>query len=287
MRLRFKRLARLLFSLRRPAVRQPRLSAKQEGGRATRMLTQQTLERLRQLRLTGMADALARQMEQPATDELSFEERFGLLVDAETSWRETRRLQRLLRRAHLKQSACLEDIDYSHRRGLERRLMASLSSCDWIRAGQNLCITGPTGCGKTWLACGFGQQACRQGLSALYTRVPRLFDELQIARGDGSYRRRLGQLARLDLLILDDWGLRQMTRPQREDVLEMLEDRHPSRSTLITSQLPVDHWHEAIGEPTLADAILDRILHNAHKLALKGESMRKVRSQLTERERSR
>lgn len=250
------------------------------------MLTQQTLERLRSLRLTGMAEALARQLEQPASHELSFEERFGLLVDAETSWRETRRLQRLLRRAHLKQPASLEDIDYSHRRGLERRLMASLSSCDWIRAGQNLCITGPTGCGKTWLACGFGQQACRQGLSALYTRVPRLFDELQIARGDGSYRRRLAQLARLDLLILDDWGLRQMTRPQREDVLEILEDRHPQRSTLITSQLPVDHWHEAIGEPTLADAILDRILHNAHKLALKGESMRKVRSQLTEREQS-
>lgn len=250
------------------------------------MLTQQTFERLRSLRLTGMAEALARQLEQPASHELSFEERFGLLVDAETSWRETRRLQRLLRRAHLKQPASLEDIDYSHRRGLERRLMASLSSCDWIRAGQNFCITGPTGCGKTWLACGFGQQACRQGLSVLYTRVPRLFDELQIARGDGSYRRRLAQLARLDLLILDDWGLRQMTRPQREDVLEILEDRHPQRSTLITSQLPVDHWHEAIGEPTLADAILDRILHNAHKLALKGESMRKVRSQLTEREQS-
>jgi len=250
------------------------------------MLTQQTLERRRSLRLTGMADALARQLEQPTTHELSFEERLGLLVDAETSWRETRRLHRLLRRAHLKQPACLEDSDYSHRRGLERRLMASLSSCDWIRAGQNLCITGPTGCGKTWLACGFGQQACRQGLSTLYVRVPRLFDELQVARGDGSYRRRLGQLARLDLLILDDWGLRQLTRPQREDVLEMLEDRHPQRATLITSQLPVDHWHEAIGEPTLADAILDRILHNAHKLALKGESMRKVRSQLTEREQS-
>lgn len=250
------------------------------------MLNQQTLERMRSLRLSGMAEAFARQLEQPGHNELSFEERLGLLVDAEASWRETRRLKRLLRRAHLKQPACLEEIDYSHRRGLERRVMASLSGLDWIRAGQNLCITGPTGCGKTWLACAFGQQACRQGLSAVYVRVPRLFDELQIARGDGSYRRRLGQLARSDLLILDDWGLRQMTRAQREDVLEMLEDRHPQRSTLITSQLPVDHWHEAIGEPTLADAILDRILHNAHKLALKGESMRKMRSQLTEGEQS-
>jgi len=172
-------------------------------------------------------------------------------------------------------NACVEDIDYRHPRGLHRAQMAALASGDWIRRAQNLCLTGPTGCGKTWLACALGNQACRQGLAVRYLRLPRLLEQLRIAHGDGSWSRLMGQLARTDLVILDDWGIHKLNAAQRHDLMELIEDRHGRRATLIASQLPVEHWHELIGEATLADAILDRLLHNAHRLALTGESMRR------------
>jgi DNA replication protein DnaC len=251
------------------------------------MLNNQTLDRLRSLKLTGMADAFAAQLEQPgAITELSFEERFSLLVDRETTYRENRRLVRLLQLARLKQNACVEDIDYKHRRGLDRSQMSRLATCDWIRARQNLHITGPTGSGKSWLACSLGNAACRQGLSVRYERVSRLLDALRIARGDGSYARRLIQLSRADLLILDDFGLKPLAQPERHDLLEVIEDRHGTRSTLITSQLPVSSWHEYVNDPTVADALLDRLLNQAHRIELKGESLRKRSADLTERERS-
>lgn len=245
------------------------------------MLTNHTLEQLRQLKLTGMADAFAQQLSQPETHALSFEERFALLVEREATHRENRRLVRLLQLARLKQPACIEDIDYKHRRGLERSLMATLASCDWARAHHNVHLTGPTGTGKSWLACALGHQACRQGMSARYERVPRLLETLRLARGDGSLPKRLAWLARIDVLILDDFGLKPLTQSERHDLLEVIEDRHGTRSTLITSQLPISHWHEYLNEPTVADALLDRLLHNAYKIELKGESLRKTKAALT------
>ncbi len=174
-------------------------------------------------------------------------------------------------------SACLEDIDYRAGRGLDKSRMATLGSGDWIRSQHNLLITGPTGGGKTWLACAFGNQACRQGLSVIYLRVPRLFEELKVAHGDGSFGKRLAQFAKTDLLILDDLGLTPMGQSERSDLLEILDDRVNTRSTVITSQLPVDHWHAYLNDPTLADAILDRIIHGSHRIVLKGDSMRKTK----------
>ena len=171
--------------------------------------------------------------------------------------------------------ACVEDIRYGGGRQLDKSLMAQLATCQWIHQHQNLVLTGATGCGKTWLACAFGNAACRQGLSAYYVRLPRLFEELRLAHADGSFSRRLMQLARLDLIVIDDWGLAAPSAQERSDLLELLDDRVGSRSTVITSQLPIEHWHAYLGDPTFADAILDRIVHAAHKLALKGESMRK------------
>ena len=239
------------------------------------MLHQHTLDKLYQLRLTGMAAALEQQLAQPAIQELSFEERFGLLLDQEILYRDNRRLSRLLKAAKLRVGACVEDIDYRHPRGLDRPFMSTLASCQWIQHHQNLTITGPTGSGKTWLACALGHQACRQGLSVRYFRLPRLFETLRIAHGDGSYPRLMNQLAKTDLIILDDWGLQKMAAAQRNDLMEVIEDRHGLRATLIAGQLPLEHWHEYIGEATLADAILDRLLHNAHRLPLKGDSLRK------------
>ena len=236
------------------------------------------MEQLRSLRLNGMAAALSLQWEQPVTyADLSFEQRLGMLLDKETMERENRRLARLLQAAKLRLSASIEEIDYRHPRGLERAKMAALASCEWITRHQNLLLTGPTGCGKTWLACALGNQACRQGLSVRYFRLPRLLEQLRIAHGDGSYPRLMAQLAKSELLILDDWGIQKITAPQRADLMELIEDRHGLRSTLIASQLPVDSssWHEYIGEATLTDAILDRLIHNAHRLTLQGESMRR------------
>lgn len=240
------------------------------------MLMEHTLTTLRALRLPGMAQAFEEQQTSAASAALAFDERFALLVDREQTYRDNRRIQRLLREARLKAPlACLEDVRYAGGRGLDQAAFAQLGSCQWIRHQQNLVITGATGCGKTWLACALGNSACRQGLSVVYTRAPRLFEELRIAHGDGSFGRRLLAMAKTDLLILDDWGLAPLGQAERNDLLEVLDDRVGTRATLITSQLPVEHWHAYLNDPTLADAILDRVLHAAHKLALTGESQRK------------
>lgn len=241
------------------------------------MLTHHSLTQLKTLRLDGMARALEEQLALPSAATLSFEERIAFIIDREIAFRDSKRLTRLLKQAKLRVgSACLEDVDYRPGRGIEKKLVASLGSGDWIRHHHNCLLTGPTGSGKTWLACALGNAACRQGFSALYVRLPRLFEELRIAHGDGSFTRRLATLAKTDLLLIDDWGLAPPTAAERSDLLEVLDDRVGTRSTVITSQLPIEHWHEYLGEPTLADAILDRILHSSHRLALAGESMRKV-----------
>ncbi len=240
------------------------------------MLMEHTLQTLKTLRLPGMLAAFEEQQASSAAASLSFDERFAMLVDREQTWRENRRIARLLREARLKSGqACLEDVRYGAGRKLDRAVVAQLGSCQWIRAHQNLILTGATGCGKTWLACALGNAACRQGLSVVYVRTPRLFEELRIAHGDGSFGRRLAALAKTDLLILDDWGLAPLNQSERNDLLEILDDRVGTRSTLITSQLPVEHWHAYLNDPTLADAILDRVIHAAHKLTLAGESLRK------------
>ena len=239
------------------------------------MLTQPTLEKLQALRLTGMYHALCEQMALPESAALSFEERLGLLVDREVTERSTRRLTTRLRQAKLRQNACLEDVDYRPPRGLDKALLTRLATCQWVREHRNLLITGPTGVGKTWIACALGHQACRDGFPTLYLRLPRLLQDLPIAKGDGRYPKLMTTLAKTELLILDDWGLAALSDENRRDLLELLEDRHDRRATLVTSQLPVEHWHEALGDPTLADAILDRLVHNAYKIPLTGDSLRK------------
>jgi DNA replication protein DnaC len=222
-----------------------------------------------------MATALCEQMTQTSTQSLPFEDRLGLLVEREITYRENRRLTRLLQLAQLKERAAFEDLDFRARHGLDRAQLASLGSCDWIRQHQNLLIHGATGCGKTFLGCALAHQACRQGLSALYLRAPRLFDELSLCHADGSFRKRLAAIAKVDLVVIDDFAIAPIGARERTDLLELLDDRVGTRSTLITSQLPIEHWHEYIGDPTLADAILDRLVHSAHKIHLEGESMRK------------
>jgi DNA replication protein DnaC len=239
------------------------------------MLIQPTLDALNRLKLTGMAAALAEQLAQPPAQSLSFEERLTLLVEREVLYRDNRRLTRLLQLAQLKVRACVEDIDFRSRRGLDRAQIAALISCDWIRAQQNLLVCGATGSGKTWFACALAHQACRQGLSALYVRAPRLFEELKLCHADGSFRKKLATVAKTTLLVIDDFGIAPIAQRERNDLLEVLDDRVGTRATLITSQLPIEHWHDYIGEPTLADAILDRLLHNAHRIQLQGESLRK------------
>jgi DNA replication protein DnaC len=244
------------------------------------MLNNQTIGLLRSLRLHGMADGFEQQLGAPETFDLPFEERLGLLVDREVASRDTRRLGRLLAAAKLRQAACLEDITYRPARGLDKRQVAGLADGAWIRGRHNLLITGATGTGKTYLACAFATAACRRGHSALYARTSRLLDEMRIARGNGSHGRRLQQLARVDVLLLDDFGLQKLGTGERQDLLEVLEDRCGARSTIVTSQLPIPEWHEAVGSPNpmLADAILDRLLTNAHRLVLKGESIRPTRT---------
>jgi DNA replication protein DnaC len=239
------------------------------------MLTHPTLDKLQTLRLHGMAKALSEQLPLPEITALSFEERLGLLVDRELTEREARRLSTRLRQAKLRQTACCEDLDYRHPRGLDKALLTSLTTCQWVRDYRNVLITGPTGVGKTWIACALGQQACRDGWTTLYLRLPRLLQDLLLAKGDGRYPKLMTTLAKTELLILDDWGLAALSDENRRDLLELLEDRHDRRATIVTSQLPVEHWHEALGDPTLADAILDRLVHNAYKIALHGDSLRK------------
>ncbi|HEU4326912.1 MAG TPA: IS21-like element helper ATPase IstB [Roseiflexaceae bacterium] len=243
------------------------------------MLIHPTLEKLQQLRLTGMAKALEEQLQMTGLEELGFAERLGLLVDRELTERENRKLKARLDKARLRQAAVVEDVDLRTPRGLDRSVFLSLCSCDWIRQHLNVLITGPTGTGKSFLACALAHKACREGFSALYYRLPRLLPDLALAKADGRYGKLLSTLARADLLVLDDWGLQPLTDGHRRDLLEILEDRYGSRSTLVTSQLPVDTWHDAIGDATLADAVLDRLVHNAYRLALKAkESMRKTKA---------
>ncbi|MDD9998997.1 MAG: IS21-like element helper ATPase IstB [Rhodospirillaceae bacterium] len=242
------------------------------------MLYHPTIDKLAELRLAGMRTALMDQQNMSEIEALSFEERLGLLLDHEAAFRAERRLKWRLRNARLRYSAVVEDLDYRHPRGLDKALMTRLVTGQWIGKRLNLLITGPTGTGKSWIACALGNKACRDGFTVQYHRLSRLFDELGYAHGDGRYPKVMKKLARTDVIILDDWGLAKLTAPQRRELLEILEDRHERRSTLVTSQLPVEHWHKMIGEPTHADAILDRLVHNAYRIVLKGESMRKMKA---------
>lgn len=241
------------------------------------MLTQPTQEQLAELRLFALARAWQAQHEDPSIDDLGFDERLALLVDAEWTDRQNKRLTRLLREAKLRISgACLEDVEYAKERKIERALMRQLATGRWIEAHQNVVITGATGVGKTYMACALAQQACRLGHRVLYRRAPRLFDELALARADGTYPKLLARFARTEVFVLDDWGLAPVRDLERRDLLEIMEDRHGLRSTIWTSQLPVAKWHDHLGDPTIADALCDRLLHNAHRVVLQGPSRRKA-----------
>jgi DNA replication protein DnaC len=240
------------------------------------MLTDPTVERLKALRLDAFAAAWQAQQQEPALSDLSFDERLALLVDAEWLARENRRLQTALKEAKLRLSqACVEGIDYPARRELDKATVRQLAACRWVHEHHNVLVTGMTGTGKSYIACALAQQACRKGYRALYRRVPRLFEELTLAHADGSYIRLLARFARIDVLVLDDWGLGGLRDQDRRDLLEILEDRTGMRSTIVTSQLPPAKWHDYIDDPTTADAICDRLLYPAHRLVLKGPSRRK------------
>jgi DNA replication protein DnaC len=242
------------------------------------MLTHPTLDQLHALGLHGMAKGFKELMNQPEAHSLDHTEWLALLLGQEMTLRQQKRFESRARAARLRQPATVEDVDYRAARGLDRALFLKLAGCDWIRQKHNLLITGPAGVGKSWLACALGQKACREDLSTAYHRIPRLFAALALARADGRYTKLLRQIARVNLLILDDWGPETLTADQRRDLLEIVEDRHDTRSIVITSQVPVDQWYEIIGNPTIADAILDRLVHNAYRIELAGESMRKRKS---------
>jgi DNA replication protein DnaC len=242
------------------------------------MLIHPTLDRLHDLRLPGMAAALEEQLRSPDIEALTFDDRLALLLEREVTHRDDRRLTRLLQLAKLHQSASVEDLDLRTPRGLDRSLVLHLAGCEWIRAKQSVLISGATGTGKSYLACALGQAACRRGLSVRYWRFSRLLGDLALGRADGSYGKRLEKLSRTELLILDDFGLAPLTDSERRDLLEVLEDRYGRRATLVTSQLPFETWHEVVGDATFADAILDRLVHNSHRITLKGASMRRKES---------
>jgi len=241
------------------------------------MLIKPTLERLRAMRLRGMADALSRQMQDPTITQLSFEERFSLLVDQQWLDRENRGLTRRLKLARLAEQAALEDIDYKPQRGLDRSVVAGLSTSEWVVAHHNLIITGPCGVGKSYLGCAFAQKAIRDGFTATYARSTKLFRDLATARADGSLQELFRRFSRTDVLVVDDWAMHPLSETERRDFLEIAEDRYQRRSTILTSQFAVRDWHKQIGDPTTADSILDRLVHNAYRIELKGESLRKTR----------
>jgi DNA replication protein DnaC len=250
------------------------------------MLNHPTIDKLATLRLEGMAASLREQLESAAASGLTFEERLGLMIDRELTVRETKRLGTRLKRARLRQSAAVEDIDFRSGRGLDRQMILGLASCDWVRRYQNVIITGPTGAGKGFVGCALAHKACHNGFTVGYHRLPRLVEDLQLARGDGRFLKLITSISRQDVLVLDDWGLAALTAAQQRDLLEILDDRHQRRSTIVTSQLPPPHWHESMADPTIADAILDRLVHNAHHITLKGESMRKRLAKLTDADHS-
>ncbi|MEK7717004.1 MAG: IS21-like element helper ATPase IstB [Pseudomonadota bacterium] len=249
------------------------------------MLTQPTIEKLCALRLRGMAEAFTEQQQDADLHRLSFEERLGLLIDRQWNWRQNRALERRLRNGRLQGAACVEDIDYRTPRGLDRSLVRSLTiESAWVREHQNLFLIGPTGTGKTWLARAFAQKACRDGYTALFLKAMELFRDLAMARADGSHARLLYRLGRVELLVVDDWVMAPLEEAERRDFLEICDQRYQTGSTLLTSQLPVASWHAQIGDPTIADSILDRLVHNAHRIELQGESLRKKRGPKTTQE---
>ena len=241
------------------------------------MLLHPTIAKLEQMRLGGMAAGLRDQLATPDVDGMSFIDRLGLLIEQEAAVREDRRITRRLRTAKLRLQASMADLDYRQDRGLSRRVMLHLGSCQWVRRRQNILITGPTGVGKSYVACALAHKACLENYRTRYYRLPRLLQELQAARAGGTYLHLLKQLARTDVLVLDDWGLHGIGMGEQRDLMDLLDDRYTVRSTIATSQYPVDKWHETMTDPTLADAILDRLVNNAHRIELAGESMRKVR----------
>lgn len=248
------------------------------------MLEQPMMGKLLAMRLHGMAEALKTQEQDPAARELSFLERLGMLVDQQWSWRENQALARRLKAAKLRANSCVEEIDYRASRGLDKSVMRALTQeSAWVAKHENVFVLGPTGVGKSFIAAALAQKACRDGYSVLSTRAASLFRDLTLARADGSLRTLLARLARIDVLMIDDWAMAPLTETERRDFWEICEDRCQNRSMILTSQLPVSKWHEQIGDPTLADGILDRIVHNAHRIEMCGESMRKARGKQTER----
>lgn len=241
------------------------------------MINEQTIAKMNELKLFGMAKGFTDRIQQTQKTELTHSEFVGLLVEDEKVYRENRKMGRLLKNAKLRQQASLEEVDYTHPRGLSKQIIVELNRSQWLVSQQNVLITGPTGLGKSFLACALGNYACRAGYTTLYARAPRLFEQLHIARADGSHFRLLSQLAKVQVLILDDFGLSPLTDTERKDFLEIAEDRYDNGTTIITSQFQTKEWHQLIGEPTLADAICDRIFHNAYKLELKGDSIRKTK----------
>ena len=242
------------------------------------MLNEPTFTKLYAMKLNGMAESYEEQKTQSTMGELSFDERFALLVERQWLWKENRALQTRLNYARFKEKACVEDLDFRESRGLKRSVLDQLSACDWVRYHQNVIVTGPTGTGKTYLACALAQKACREGFRSLYCYGPKLFREITLAHADGSLPQLLKKIAKIQLLVLDDWGLVKLNDQGYRDFLEVLDDRQGGGATLITSQFPLSNWHDTIPDPTVADAILDRLIHNAHRIELKGESMRKRKS---------
>jgi DNA replication protein DnaC len=243
------------------------------------MMVYNTLEKLRELKLRGMSKGLEEQMAMPESHSLSFDDRFGLLVDLEDIARKNVRLASRLKQAKLREDACIENIDFTVNRGIEKSIILGFTSGEWIRQYQNIIISGPTGVGKTYLACAILHSACREGFTGKYLRTPRLLDEINIAKANGSYSKMLASYAKYDLLLFDDWGLAPMTADESRNILEIVEDRYDRKSSIITSQLPPEKWFDLMPDPTIADAILDRVIHRSHKMKLKGPSMRKMKAE--------